>query len=41
MKDHMVVKGKDLSDWSKRQVKEKIRRYCRSNNIDLLVYTSE
>lgn len=39
--DFVITKGKNLSSWKKRKIKEKIRRYCRDNGIDLLIYTSE
>jgi len=41
MKEHMFVKGKTLSAWSKRQIKEKVRRLCRSEGVELLVFVSE
>ena len=40
IRDSVVIKA-NISAWAKRQAKEKIRSYCRSNNIDLLLYVSE
>lgn len=41
MKDYMIVKGKTLSAWSVRQIKSKVRRLCRSEGVELLVFVSE
>jgi len=41
MKEHIVVKGRNISAWSKRKVKEKVRYLCRSEGVELLVFISE
>jgi len=41
MKDHIVVKGRDLSAWSRRQIKQKVRYLCRSEGVELLVFVKE
>ena len=41
MTNIVVVRGKDISSWNERKIKEKIRRLCKSEGVELLVFVSE